>query len=136
MKSENFCLLIFSNAFTGHLLFPLTGLNLIPPKWLRLMVCQFQLAEVTGMLLIVYKFIEMKISKIIVFIHGLHENAESWKLWKIFFEASGFICHSPNYPFHDGIPNQLRQKPNKSLAKIRLNDVVSQLYKVHRKFGR
>ncbi|WP_439504459.1 alpha/beta hydrolase [Sediminibacterium sp.] len=66
----------------------------------------------------------MKISKIIVFIHGLHENAESWKLWKIFFEASGFICHSPNYPFHDGIPNQLRQNPNKALANIRMANVV------------
>ncbi len=62
--------------------------------------------------------------KTIVFIHGLHENAESLKWWKLFFEKLGYVCHTPNYPFHNGVPHQLRQKPNKGLAKIRMNDVV------------
>lgn len=62
--------------------------------------------------------------KTIVFIHGLHENADCWKHWKLFFEKSGYVCHSPSYPLHDGVPYGLRQKPNKELAKIRLVDVV------------
>ena len=67
--------------------------------------------------------------KTIVFIHGLHENAGSWKLWKLFFEQSGFICHAPNYPFHEGAPHELRQNPNRHLEKIRMNDVVKHYVK-------
>lgn len=63
-------------------------------------------------------------SKTIVFVHGLHENAHSWTEWKLFFENLGYICHTPNYPYHEGIPLTLRENPNKILAKIRLNDVV------------
>lgn len=60
----------------------------------------------------------------IVFIHGLHENADSWISWKLFFEKAGYICFSPNYPYHEGVPSELRKKPNRELAKIRLNNVV------------
>jgi pimeloyl-ACP methyl ester carboxylesterase len=63
-------------------------------------------------------------SKTIVFIHGLHENGDSWKSWKLFFEKLGYVCYTPNYPFHDGVPSELRQKPNRNLAKIRMSDVV------------
>jgi alpha-beta hydrolase superfamily lysophospholipase len=62
--------------------------------------------------------------KTIVFIHGLHENAHSWTEWKSFFENLGYICHTPNYPYHEGTPSALRQNPNKDLAKTLLNDVV------------
>lgn len=63
-------------------------------------------------------------SKTIVFVHGLHENAESWTSWKLFFEQLGYVCHVPNYPYHEGTPHQLRQAPNPLLANIKLNDVV------------
>ncbi|MCU0444362.1 MAG: alpha/beta hydrolase [Microscillaceae bacterium] len=63
--------------------------------------------------------------KTIVFIHGLHENAHSWSEWKSFFEKLGYTCHTPNYPYHEGIPQQLRRNPDKRLAKVRLNDVVA-----------
>lgn len=63
-------------------------------------------------------------SQPIVFIHGLHENAHSWSEWKLYFAGLGFICHSPDYPYHGGTPALLRKSPNKLLANIRLNDVV------------
>lgn len=63
-------------------------------------------------------------SKTIVFIHGLHENAHSWTLWKAFFENLGYICYAPDYPYHEGVPAKLRENPNKLLANIRMKDVV------------
>ncbi len=63
-------------------------------------------------------------STTIVFIHGLHENGHCWNEWLLFFEELGYVCHSPHYPYHEGIPAELRQNPAKSLAKLRLNDVV------------
>ncbi|HEU4496133.1 MAG TPA: alpha/beta hydrolase [Flavobacterium sp.] len=62
--------------------------------------------------------------KTIVFIHGLHENAHSWSSWKLFFEELGYVCHTPDYPYHEGAPTQLRQNPNRLLSKITLDDVV------------
>jgi pimeloyl-ACP methyl ester carboxylesterase len=64
-------------------------------------------------------------SKTIVFIHGLHENANTWEEWKSFFEDLGYKCHAPHYPYHEGSPANLRQNPNKQLANIRLKDVVA-----------
>lgn len=62
--------------------------------------------------------------KTIVFVHGLHENGSSWKPWKLYFEQLGYICYAPDYPYHEGIPSELRKKPNPLLAKIRMRDVV------------
>lgn len=64
-------------------------------------------------------------SKTIIFIHGLHENAHSWDAWKLFFENAGYNCYAPAYPYHEGIPAELRQHPDKRLAHIRLRDVVA-----------
>jgi alpha-beta hydrolase superfamily lysophospholipase len=66
----------------------------------------------------------MKKDKVIVFIHGLHENALSWSNWVRFFEQAGYTCYSPNYPYHEGIPAQLRQNPDSKLAHVRLRNVV------------
>ena len=62
--------------------------------------------------------------KTIVFVHGLHENADSWIEWKRYFENSGYLCHAPDYPYHDGIPSSLRQHPSAHLGNIRMRDVV------------
>jgi len=64
-------------------------------------------------------------SKEIIFIHGLHENAHTWKEWKLFFENLGYKCHAQDYPYHQGAPSVLRQNSNQQLRKIRLNDVVN-----------
>lgn len=62
--------------------------------------------------------------KTIVFIHGLHENARCWQAWISFFEELGFICHAPNYPYHDGTPHELRANPIKELSTVSLRNVV------------
>ncbi len=64
-------------------------------------------------------------SKTIVFIHGLHENGHAWTEWMSFFKEIGYICHAPDYPYHEGIPAKLRQNPNKLLANVRLKDVIA-----------
>lgn len=64
-------------------------------------------------------------SKTIVFVHGLHENAHSWSRWRLFFENLGYACYTPDYPYHGGVPNELRKNPNRLLAKVKLSDVVS-----------
>ncbi len=63
-------------------------------------------------------------SKEILFIHGLHENAHVWIEWKLFFENLGYKCHTPSYPYHEGIPSELRQNPNRLLRKVGLNEVI------------
>ncbi len=62
--------------------------------------------------------------KTILFIHGLHENAHSWREWRLFFEALGYECHAPSYPYHEGIPSELRQQPDKRLEAVRLKHVI------------
>jgi pimeloyl-ACP methyl ester carboxylesterase len=62
--------------------------------------------------------------KTILFIHGLHENAHSWHKWKLLFEALGYECHSPSYPYHAGIPSDLRQHPDKRMGTLRLKHVI------------
>ena len=39
-------------------------------------------------------------NKTIVFIHGLFQNPDSWSEWKEYFEAKGYRCYAPAYPFH------------------------------------
>lgn len=71
----------------------------------------------------------MNNTKTILFIHGLHENALAWTKWIWFFELLGYTCYSPNYPYHEGIPAQLRQNPDSKLSTIRLKDVVDHYIK-------
>ena len=66
-------------------------------------------------------------SKTIVFIHGLFMNSTSWKPWIIFFEAKGYKCYAPDYPFHAGNPVDLRANVDPRLKKITLNDVIDTL---------
>lgn len=67
----------------------------------------------------------MGINRDVVFIHGLHENAHSWNLWKVYFEQKGYTCHTPDYPYHSGNPSCLRQNPNPNLASLRFRDIVA-----------
>jgi len=48
-------------------------------------------------------------SKTIVFIHGLFVNPTSWNEWKTYFESKGYTCYAPAYPYHEGIPSDLRK---------------------------
>ncbi|MDO9186271.1 MAG: alpha/beta hydrolase [Bacteroidia bacterium] len=66
-------------------------------------------------------------SKTVVFIHGLFQNPESWNQWKKYFEAKGYTCHTPSYPFHDGNPADLRSKINPKLGELTFGQVIDSL---------
>jgi pimeloyl-ACP methyl ester carboxylesterase len=71
----------------------------------------------------------MKKSQTIVFIHGLFMNPKSWRDWVKYFEAKGYQCHTPAYPFHEGEPGTLRQNINPRLGKLKLGEVAEPLAK-------
>lgn len=66
-------------------------------------------------------------TKTIVFIHGLFQNPEVWNEWKIYFEAQGYTCYTPAYPYHEGIPSDLRKNINVKLETLTLGLVIDSL---------
>jgi esterase/lipase len=66
-------------------------------------------------------------TKTVVFIHGLFLNSKCWDEWKKYFEAKGYNCHSPSYPFHEGDPVELRKKRNSELKKLTFRKVIESL---------
>jgi pimeloyl-ACP methyl ester carboxylesterase len=66
-------------------------------------------------------------SKTIVFLHGLFQNPLSWAHWIQHFEAKGYTCHAPAYPFHAGDPAALRANPPAGLRKLRFDEVLDSL---------
>lgn len=69
----------------------------------------------------------MPASKTIVFLHGLFMNPLSWEPWIRHFEAKGYTCHAPAYPFHAGDPAALRANPPAGLRKLRFDEVLDSL---------
>lgn len=68
-------------------------------------------------------------SKHVVFIHGLFMNPKSWDSWKAYFEARGYTCHTPAFPYHEGNPEELRKNPDARLARVTFRDVINTLVK-------
>jgi pimeloyl-ACP methyl ester carboxylesterase len=66
-------------------------------------------------------------TKTIVFIHGLFMNPSCWEQWISFFTAKGYTCHAPAYPFHEGIPAELRQVQNPVLGTLTFGQVTESL---------
>jgi len=60
----------------------------------------------------------------IVFIHGLFTNSKSWQPWIKYFEAIGYKCYAPSFPFHTGNPIDLRKEINPLLTRLTIADVV------------
>lgn len=56
-------------------------------------------------------------TKHIVLIHGLFVNNTSWAEWKTFFEAKGYIVHTPANPGHEGAPAALRHQIHRNSHK-------------------
>ena len=61
--------------------------------------------------------------KDIVFLHGLFMNPKSWKKWVQAFEAKGYTCHVPAYPYHEGDPTALRSAVPAGLGLLTLDRV-------------
>lgn len=66
-------------------------------------------------------------SKTIVFIHGLFMNPKSWGAWMKYFEARGYKCHAPAYPYHEGEPADRRNHIDPALGKLNFGGVVKSL---------
>lgn len=66
-------------------------------------------------------------TKTIVFIHGLFQNPLGWAEWKKHFEAQGYTCYAPAYPYHEGNPADLRKNINPALGKLTFGEVVDSL---------
>jgi pimeloyl-ACP methyl ester carboxylesterase len=63
----------------------------------------------------------------VVFIHGLFMNPVSWSPWLSYFNAKGYVCHAPAYPFHEGEPSGLRQYNPEGLGTLTLAQVVAHI---------
>lgn len=68
-------------------------------------------------------------SKTIVFIHGLFVNPTSWNEWKTYFEAKGYTCYAPAFPYHEGKPADLRNNIDPKLAQVDFENVIMHLSK-------
>lgn len=69
----------------------------------------------------------MSTTKTIVFIHGLFNNPESWQEWRNYFEAQGYTCYTPAYPYHEGRPSELRKNIHPNLGTLTFGQVVDSL---------
>lgn len=65
-------------------------------------------------------------SRQIVFIHGMWVNSWGWHDYKIFFEARGYTCHTPDLRYHNVDP---RETPDPRLGGLSLLDYADDLEK-------
>src|SRR3954469_19530676 len=63
----------------------------------------------------------------IIFIHGMFLNPKSWHKWESFFSHRGFECIVPAWPYHDGDPALLRNKPSPGLGNLDLKTVTASM---------
>jgi esterase/lipase len=66
-------------------------------------------------------------SRTIIFIHGLFMIPKSWDTWKAYFESKGYKCHTPAYPFHEGLPNDLKKNSHPNLGQLTFDKVLESL---------
>ena len=60
----------------------------------------------------------------VVFIHGAFMSAESWDPWKQRFEARGYKCLAPAWPFLDHSVDDLQHAPDPRFGKLGLGEIV------------
>lgn len=54
-------------------------------------------------------------------------NPDSWDGWIKFYEAKGYKCYAPPYPYHEGRPADLRTNLNPNLGKLTFGQVIESL---------
>ncbi len=64
---------------------------------------------------------------VIVFVHGMYLNGESWQPWIDRAAARGHDSLAPSWPFHDGDPAQLRATIRPGLGRLTFGAVVDYL---------
>jgi pimeloyl-ACP methyl ester carboxylesterase len=69
-------------------------------------------------------------ARTILFIHGMFQNDFSWQKWTQYFTQQGYQCIAPAWPYHEGLPVELRLDPPKELGDLRLKQVVNKMESV------
>jgi pimeloyl-ACP methyl ester carboxylesterase len=60
----------------------------------------------------------------VVFIHGAFMSAESWDLWRQRFEARGYKCVAPAWPFLDHSVDELQHATDPRFGKLGIGEIV------------
>jgi len=60
----------------------------------------------------------------VVFIHGAFMSAESWDPWRQRFEARGYKCIAPAWPFLDHGVDELQHAPDPRFGKLGIAEIV------------
>lgn len=63
-------------------------------------------------------------TKTIVFIHGMFQNAKSWDNWIRFFSDKGYQCIAESWPYHEAEPAELRKNIPEGLGDLHLKPVI------------
>lgn len=66
-------------------------------------------------------------SKIIVLVHGMFVNNNSWSEWEAYFQQKGFTVYAPPNPGHEGDPYRLRKNLHPALVETGFIDVVTKM---------
>ena len=63
-------------------------------------------------------------SKTLVFLHGAWVTPLCWEKFIPFFEAKGYTCHAPAWPYKDRSIDELRRSPAPELARLGIAEIV------------
>lgn len=66
-------------------------------------------------------------TKTIMLIHGAWLNSMSWEKWKAYYEGKGFTVVTPDWPYDDRPPAELRANPHPMLKTVGVKGVVDHL---------
>jgi pimeloyl-ACP methyl ester carboxylesterase len=72
-------------------------------------------------------------TKTIMLVHGAWLNSKSWEGFKARYEAKGYTVVTPDWPFDDGDPADLRANPRKALIKSGAKEIVAHFEREIRK---
>jgi pimeloyl-ACP methyl ester carboxylesterase len=71
-------------------------------------------------------------SKTVVFIHGAWMTPASWDNFRGFFEARGYRCLAPPWPFRGAPLEELRAHPRAALAELGVAEIVAHYERIVR----
>ena len=63
-------------------------------------------------------------TKTIMLIHGAWLNSKSWEGFKVHYEAQGYKVVTPDWPLDNRTPAELRNAPDKALAKVGQKQII------------
>jgi len=64
------------------------------------------------------------LGRLVVFIHGAWVTPLCWERFQSRFEAQGYTCLAPAWPFDDRSVEELRAKPAPELARVGIAEIV------------